>query len=261
LKIKDFFHHTSLIKSEVRLLLKYHLCVDDIYLILNEDKEIQEYQKFKELIQRRIDGEPIEYITNMVSFYSKQFIARKGVLIARPESELLVDKVIEVANGSGTIAEIGVGSGIVSIMLSLHLKKYNFIATDIDQKALDLASENISLHKITNIDLRLSSLLDEVSQPIDIIVSNPPYIADDYIIDKNLEYEPSNALFGGKVGDEILKEIIDLSLKRSIKYLICEMGYDQKEKILNYLKDKKYKTLKFYKDLSGFDRGFILGFV
>ena len=90
------------------------------------------------------------------------------------------------------------------------------------------------------------------------MVSNPPYIANDYKIDLNLTFEPKEALFGGEVGDEILKDIIDITFQRKIKYLICEMGYDQKEKITNYLHEKNYKNLEFYKDYAGFDRGFIL---
>ena len=100
--------------------------------------------------------------------------------------------------------------------------------------------------------------VEEVSEEIDYLVSNPPYIADDESLESNLSYEPQNALFGGSVGDEIINELLDEVLKRNINFFTCEMGYDQKDKITSYLNNKQFNTLEFYKDLSNFDRGFTL---
>ena len=108
------------------------------------------------------------------------------------------------------------------------------------------------------IELRLGSLLDEVDEKIDYLVSNPPYIADDASLESNLSYEPQNALFGGSVGDEIIQKLLDEVLSRKINFFTCEMGYDQKGKITKYLKETQFNTLEFYKDLSDFDRGFTL---
>ena len=92
-------------------------------------------------------------------------------------------------------------------------------------------------------------------------VSNPPYIADSYKLPSNVKYEPSNALFGGSVGDELLKDIIKNTSELNIPYLLCEMGYDQKKPLTKYIEENfKFKSLEFYKDLEDFDRGFVLEF-
>jgi len=108
------------------------------------------------------------------------------------------------------------------------------------------------------IELRLGSLLKPISEHIDYLVSNPPYIEDGIELESNLSYEPQNALFGGRVGDEIIKELLDEVLKRDINFFTCEIGYDQKGKISSKLNNKTFTHLSFYKDLSDFDRGFTL---
>jgi release factor glutamine methyltransferase len=91
-------------------------------------------------------------------------------------------------------------------------------------------------------------------------ISNPPYIANNYILPTNVKYEPSNALFGGVVGDELLKDIIKGTNEKKIPYLLCEMGYDQKAPLENYFKEFDVASYSFYKDYESFDRGFTLKF-
>ena len=203
---------------------------------------------------------PIEYITKKVSFYSEEFFINYGALIPRPETEILIDEVLKIIKyfPSPNIAEIGIGSGIISIILSMSVPKAQIIATDISIKALEIAKINLKKFNIQSVELVKTPYLKGIYKDFDIIVSNPPYIANDFVVEKNLYHEPKTALFGGEIGDEILKNIIDLAIKKEVKYLICEMGYDQKDKIKNYLEDKSYESLSFYKDLSNFDRGFIL---
>jgi release factor glutamine methyltransferase len=145
-------------------------------------------------------------------------------------------------------------------MLALKYKNAKFIAVDISEDALAVAKKNIEKFGLSQrIELRLSSLLEHVNESIDYLVSNPPYIEDGLRLESNLDYEPQNALFGGVVGDEIIKELLDEVLKRDIKFFSCEMGYDQKGTLSDYIKHKKFKTLTFYKDYANFDRGFTLG--
>lgn len=152
------------------------------------------------------------------------------------------------------ICEIGCGSGIIAICLKLLLPSVQITALDISEKALILAQKNASKFgaKITFLK---SDLLSNINENFDIIVSNPPYIARDYPLDLSVLKEPHIALFGGEIGDEILKKIVNLSAKRA-KFLCCEMGFDQKNSLDLELK-KCDLTAKFYKDLAGFDRGFI----
>lgn len=217
---------------------------------------------YKEYISRLNNDEPIEYITNKVSFYSNEFFIAQGALIPRPETEILIDITCKLTKDlkSFNLAEIGVGSGIISIMLNRLCKNiHSTTASDISNQALKIASKNISNFELQDkITLVNTNLLDNINQDFDVIVSNPPYIANDYTVENNLSYEPQNALFGGVQGDEILIQIIDLFLSSKAKYLICEMGYDQKEPIKEYLKNNDNIKLSFYKDLSGFDRGFYI---
>ncbi len=246
---------------EAQLLLMYHLDCDELYLLTHAEDKLQDEQGLLEMLRRRMENEPLEYITNRVDFYGEEFYIDEGALIPRPETELLVDEVLKRVDRDTSMqfVEVGVGSGIISIMLAKHLPNARFIATDISEAALEVAAKNIEKHNLENrIELRHCSLLDEVDEDIDFLVSNPPYIEEGVFLESNLSYEPKNALFGGKEGDELIKELINLTLKREISFFGCEMGYDQKDKIQSYLINKNYKSLKFYKDYSGFDRGFTL---
>jgi release factor glutamine methyltransferase len=246
-------------RREAELLMMAHLECDQLYLIAHSDDEVKEEERLLQWCKRRKEQEPLEYITNRVSFYSQYFYIDSNALIPRPETELLIDEVLKQLNHDTDecIVEVGVGSGIISIVLAQHLPKARFIAVDISEEALSVAKRNIEHFGLEQrIELRQSDLLESVEEKIDILVSNPPYIANDALLDENLSYEPNRALFGGEIGDEIIQKLLDLTCKRNIRLFACEMGYDQKEKVTSYLSE--YESLAFYKDYAGFDRGFIL---
>ena len=247
---------------EAQLLLMSFLNVDELWLITNQNTQLENVEKLLEWVERRAKNEPFEYISNKVSFYSEEFYIAPGALIPRPETEILIDEVVKYINNPEIniqFVEVGVGSGIISIMLAKKFPNARIIAVDISQDALNIAQKNIQKFGFeSRIELRLGSLLDVVDEKIDYLVSNPPYIENGVSLESNLEYEPQNALFGGEVGDEIIKALLDEVLKREIKFFSCEMGYDQKDKISSYLKDTKIKHLNFYQDYASFDRGFTL---
>ena len=249
-------------QREAQLLLMSHLDVDELWLITNQNTEVKDIEGLFEWVKRRSENEPFEYITNSVSFYSEEFYISQGALIPRPETEILIDEVLKNIpshDSKITIAEVGVGSGIISVILAKKLPNAKFIAIDISPLAIEVAKINIEKFGLEDrIELRLGSLLEPVDEEIDYLVSNPPYIENGVKLESNLDYEPQNALFGGEVGDEIIKGLLDKVLSRNINFFSCEMGYDQKDKISHYLKDKNYEDLNFYKDLSGFDRGFTI---
>lgn len=255
-------HDIPRASREAQLLCMASMGVDELWLITNQNSEVQVEPELMEWVQRRSQNEPFEYITNRVSFYSEEFYIDEGALIPRPETELLIDEVLKNISDKESqmrIVEVGVGSGIISIMLALHLKNARFTAVDISAKALEVAKKNIEKFGLgERIELRLGSLLEPVDGPIDYLVSNPPYIEDGVTLESNLSYEPQDALFGGRVGDELIKELLDEVLNQKIKFFSCEMGYDQKDKIRTYLKEKNYISLDFYKDYSSFDRGFTI---
>ena len=250
---------------EAELILAYHLNKERMYLITHNSDMVNDFDTFKELVKRRKDNEPYEYIAGLASFYDIHLEVESGVLIPRAETEILIDLVAEIIEKENisSIAEIGVGSGAISVVLARKFPELSIVATDICDTPLRVSKKNIDTFSLNaQIKLLKSNLIDEVSEELELVVSNPPYIADDFLLEPNVvNYEPKEALFGGRVGDELLKQIILDVNKRGIKYLACEMGYDQKEPLKEYVKDFEVEYMKFYKDLAGIDRGFVIKFI
>ncbi len=248
-------------RREAQLLVMALLQKDELWLMTHEEVPVEEGEKLALWVARRKENQPLEYITNRVSFYSQEFHIEEGALIPRPETELLIDEVLAIADKEKalTIVEVGVGSGIISTVLAQQLPKAKIIAVDISPDALKVARKNIEAFGLgERIELREGDLLGPVTETIDILVSNPPYIANSEPLESNLDYEPDLALFGGEIGDEIIRRLLDEVIVRKIPFFACEMGYDQKPKVTAYLEKTQYNELTFYKDLAGHDRGFVL---
>jgi len=249
---------------EAELLLAYHLDQDRMYLITHDRDMLEDVDTYKALIKRRANNEPYEYIVGEASFYDIHLSVEEGVLIPRPETEMLIDLVADIIEKENItrIAEIGVGTGAISIVLARKFPELKVVATDICEAPLRVAQRNIETFSLAKqITLRASNLIDKVIEPIELVVSNPPYIAEDFLLESNVvDYEPKEALFGGRVGDELLKQIILDVKARGIKWLACEMGYDQKEPLSAFVNELGVKSIQFYKDLAGFDRGFVIEF-
>ncbi len=257
---------THIPQKEVEILLLHILDKNVIWLHLNYNEQCNCEAELEKLVKKRATHYPMEYITKKASFYGEMFNVEPGVLIPRPETEILVEKAEAVLKDmqNPNIIEIGTGSGIISVMLALLIKDIKITAVDINEKALNLARSNAVKHGVEDkITFVKSDLFSEVlkDEKFDMCVSNPPYIADNYKLPQNVKHEPSNALFGGDIGDELLKDIIEETNTRGIKHLICEMGYDQKKPLGKYIQDNfEFESLEFYKDLENFDRGFYLRF-
>lgn len=261
---RDLKEVTHIPQKEVEILILHLMQKNTIWLHLNYDKECTCEKELEKLVKKRATNYPLEYITKRASFYGELFNVIDGVLIPRPETEILVEKaeVILKEMKNPQVLEIGVGSGIISVMLAMLIPDIEIIAVDINEKALELAKSNAIKHSIEDkITFIKSDLFADVPDiKFDMVISNPPYIADDYKLPLNVKYEPSNALFGGNIGDELLKNIIVQTEQRAIPYLLCEMGYDQKTPLTHFVKENisSYKSLDFYKDYDKFDRGFTL---
>ena len=262
---QELKHVTHIPAKEVEILIMYLLDKNSIWLHLNYNNEFEKEKELAILIKKRATNYPLEYIINKASFYGEMFIVKEGVLIPRPETEILVENAVEILKDIKEpikILEIGTGSGIISVMLAMLIENVQIIAVDINEKALELALQNAKKHNVENkIDFRLSDLYENVSEDdIFMTISNPPYIANSYELPTNAKFEPSNALFGGVKGDELLKDIIKATNEKKITYLLCEMGYDQKAPLENYFKEFNVESYSFYKDYEDFDRGFTLKF-
>ncbi len=249
-------------QKEAMRLLAHSLHVELLWLLTHENDIVDTPKDFLENIEKRSDSYPLEYILQVTSFYSKEFYTDERVLIPRPETEILIDTVSSTCRAykEPHIVEVGTGSGIISVVLATLFSDARFTATDISKDALEVAKINAKKYGVSEkIKFLNCNLLDaiDVSKKIDILVSNPPYVKKGEKLEKNLSYEPDLALFGGEKGDELLKQIIDEAIKRRVDVLACEMGYDQKDKITNYLKQYGLEA-EFYRDLAGIDRGFVV---
>lgn len=248
---------TPIPRKEAEILLSFALDMPRLSLHIYPDKKIDS-PLYEASIARRVAFEPVEYITQSVSFYGEMFYCAKGALIPRPETELLIDHFLAMIAplSSPTIVEVGVGSGAMSVMLAKLRPDAKIIGCDISPDALRIAQVNCERFGVGDrVTLCQSDLLTHIDVPIDAVISNPPYIANDVPLPQSLDYEPSLALFGGDVGDELLKKLVIACEERHIAYLGCEMGYDQKKSMGEYLTHRGWSST-FYCDYGGLDRGF-----
>mgnify|MGYP003376706350 CR=1 FL=1 len=265
LDIKAPEFHIVSPRYEAEILLGHILNMTRVELHTNAKKEITDFdkQRYFKILAMRKNGVPLEYLTNKASFYDLELYVDNKVLIPRHETELLVEHALEIikAHNITHFVEVGVGSGAISAAILTHAKETCAIATDISKEALNIAKHNIQNLGLENrCDFVESELLSSpyliMRKPITLLVANPPYIANSYPLNQEVLCEPHIALFGGEKGDEILKKLILQAREKQIQFLICEMGYDQKESIQEILLNVGYKPT-FYKDYAGFDRGFI----
>ena len=245
---------------KAKLLLSYVLIKPKEFLIINQEKKLseEEQEKFYRLLEQMIDNVPLQYLVNKQEFYGIEFFINENVLIPQPDTEILVEEVINISNRENKkeILDMCTGSGAIAIALSKNIKNANIIATDISDKALEIAKKNDKENKVNFIKSDMFENLK--NKKFDVIVSNPPYIKTDRIktLSKEVQKEPMLALDGGKDGLNFYRIIINNADKHlnSNGYLCLEIGDDQKEEVVQLLKQKKYKEIYSKKDLSGNDR-------
>lgn len=168
-------------------------------------------RRFDELIDRRLTGEPVAYLTGVREFRGLDFKVTPAVLIPRPETELLVDEALKLAQEGFAVADVGTGSGCVAVALAVERPTLRLIATDISERALDVARRNAARHGVADrIDFRLTPVLDDVGA-VDLVVSNPPYIATGDapgMMADVRDFEPHAALFSGTDGLSVIRALL-----------------------------------------------------
>ncbi len=237
---------------------------DKKYLIVNNDKELsnEKLNLYKKLINERAKRKPIAYLINQKFFWKYNFFVNEDTLIPRPDTEILIEQILDITKNKNNlnILDIGVGSGC--ILLSILKEKKNFLGTGVD-----ISKKSINISKINSKKLKLHDRVKFFNSDVDkfnigkydLIVSNPPYINKNNI--KYLErdvakFEPKLALNGGLDGlSEIRKVIIKSSelIKKNGKFIL-EIGFNQKNKIINLLKEKGFYINSISKDLANNDR-------
>ncbi|CEP82493.1 peptide chain release factor N(5)-glutamine methyltransferase [Paraclostridium sordellii] len=260
-------------KLDTEILLQKALGdVDRLYIQLNLDKKLsdEELKCFNEMINDRLNGRPIAYIVKNREFMALDFYVEEGVLIPRPDTEPLVEEVIELSKGMKdvTIVDIGTGSGAISVSLAKYIKNSYVYSLDISDKALSIGKKNAVNNEVDDkIEFIKSDVFTGIKDrnlKLDIIVSNPPYIKKEDI--KTLhtqvkDYEPYIALEGGEDGLDFYRTITEKSLKylKSNGILAFEVGHDQANDVCTIMKNRGYKKIYTKKDLQGIDR-VVIGF-
>ncbi len=272
MKIKDLFEKGAKILKEAKietpvtdsqLLLSYILDLPRWKLITERELEIPEekVKKYFELIQKRAEGYPIAYLTHKKEFFGLTFYIEEGILIPRPETEILVEEVLKriPENKKRVGLEIGVGSGAIIVSLLKNRPMLKMYGVDISEKALEITEKNAKIHNVYDrLTLIKSNLFENVPQiKFDFIVSNPPYISEKEYekLQKEVKKEPIEALIGGTEGIEIYNKIVEQGINylKENGFFAFEIGYNQGKYVSNLLKKYGLKT-KVIKDLQNLDR-------
>ena len=252
---------------DCQLLLTKVLNKDKIYLILNKDEEVSNLNenKFKQLIKKRKEKMPMAYILKDVEFMGLDFYVEEGVLIPRGDTEVLVEEVLKYIGEEEAISicDLCCGSGAIGISLAALRNNIKVDLVDFYPIPEKVTKKNIVKHNLEErTEFIKSDLLNKViedGKKYDILVSNPPYIADE-VIDDLMEdvkdYEPHTALAGGEDGMDFYNIIVSESRKvlNENGILAFEIGYDQGEKVKVLMEENGLKNIKVIQDLAGLDR-------
>ncbi len=250
-------------RREANSLLEFALEKDKIFLIAHSEYKLstEEETRFLKFLQRRAKREPLQYITGKQEFYGLDFKVTKDVLIPRPETELIVENAIEILPENGRFCEIGIGSGCISISILHNVRDATATGLDISEKALEVAEINARNHKVSDrLKLDISDVFTHSEdEKFDLIVSNPPYIADEEIKMLQAEvkdFEPLNALTDGKDGLSIIKKIVaesPLFLKED-GFLLMEIGFGQSAEVEKLFSPDIWNKVETLMDLQGIPR-------
>ena len=249
-------NNISSYKIDCEILMSRTLNISREEVLLNLEKRINkaEKEKYFNLINRRKRNEPIAYIVSKKSFWRDNFITNKNALIPRPDSEHLVEQTLKLIkkNQVKKLLDVGVGSGCLSISILKERIYCKCDAIDLSKNALKLAKINANLHQLSDrIKFYKRDVDNFYNDKYDLIISNPPYIKKHKIkYLGTINYEPKIALDGGLDGLEIIKKVISKSkyLLKTNGKLILEIGYDQKYKVINFLKEKNFFINNIIKD-------------
>lgn len=251
-----------------RLLVQHILKIDRNKLIIEREKEVEECKKeeYKNYIKEIVEGKPIQYITNNQEFMKLNFYVDQNVLIPQPDTETLVEEVLNMVdkNEKIKILDMCTGSGAIGVSLAYYLNKSQITLADISNEAIKIAKVNAKKNKVQERTRFIKTdMFENIKEKFDIIVSNPPYIKTNIIhtLEKQVQNEPHMALDGGEDGLEFYKILIEEApkyLEKSGK-LFLEIGYDQKQEVENLARQNgNYEKIETIKDLSQNDRVIIL---
>ncbi len=264
-RLADDPHLRGNARRDAEILLLGVLGVGRAQLLANPERELsqEEETSFLRAIDRRAANEPIQYILGKQEFYGLDFQVTPAVLIPRPETEHLVESVLQLLPHDEPleILDVGTGSGILAVTLAHHLPHARMTAVDISADAIAIARRNAEAHHVADrirfVVSDLLSALDDAAERFDAIVSNPPYVAEmdrDNLAPEVREYEPATALFAGETGLDIYRRLIP-EARNALKpngLLAVEIGQGQRDAIAELLAD--WRDVSFLNDLQQIPR-------
>lgn len=244
---------------EAQVLLAHALKCTRVQLVIRNKDTLspQQVTEVSALFMRRMQGEPIAYLTGEREFHGLRFEITPDVLIPRHETELLVELGLEKLPKGGSVLDLGTGSGAIAVSLAHERRDAQVTAADISQAALAVARRNAAAHAVT-IQLVHSDWLEKIEGRFDLIVSNPPYIAasDPHLQQGDLRFEPRSALTDGANGMMHISAVIDGAARHlhPAGWLLIEHGYDQAAAVRALLQKAGWQQAQSWKDLAGIER-------
>ncbi len=258
-------------RTEAELLLREVLKLDKVQFYLELDKELspEQVQTLNDMLQRRSRREPLAYILGHREFFGLEFYVDYRILIPRPETELLVEQAVEIANRrfpqSCLIGDIGTGCGAIAISLAASLPQAIVYATDISAPALEVAFINCQRHGVADrVHLLQGDLFNPIAEPLDIIVANLPYVKNSEVAELDAEirlFEPMMALAGGDDGLEWIRRLLSQvgGKLRNKGAIIIEISPGQAATVIDLAQNLfPQAKARIAKDLSGLDRALIV---
>ncbi len=257
-------NNSNSLELDCEILMSKAINQDRKYVILNNCEELDKdkLSRFKKLVKLRLKGSPIAYLTNKKDFWKYEFEIKKDCLIPRPDTEIIIEQVLELTKNKKKlkILDIGVGSGCILLSILKEKKDLNGTGVDISNKCISLSKTNALKLGVNNRVKFFKSDIDNFSiGKYDLIISNPPYISKLYLkyLERDvIDFEPKLALDGGLDGLSEIRKVINKSsdlIKKGGK-LVLEIGFDQKEKVKNLLQNRGFYINKVLKDLAKNDR-------
>ena len=262
----DYFRKRNIESARLNAehLLAHVLERKRIELYLEFDRALTETElaPLRELVRRRGEGEPLQYLLGTVEFCGQVFLCDKRGMVPRPETEELVELLIADCGSriaDSKILDVGTGSGAIALSLAARLPGVQVQGTDISEEALALASENAArLGLSERVAFSRRNLLENLTERFDVIVANLPYIAmsDRDSLSREVLHDPALALFGGERGDELIQQLIGQAQANLTPggLLAMEIGVGQSEAVTAALEQKKYKDISAKNDYSGTPR-------
>ena len=257
------YHNVLSAKLDCEILLSKAINKDKKFIILNLNKEIKKSDSsyFDFLINERSKKKPLSYITQKKDFWKYEFFVNENVLIPRPDTEVLIEQILEITKNKSNLKLLDIGIGSGCILLSILKEKKNFRGIGIDWSNKTLKICRINSHKLgvgNRLTLYKSNIDNFHTGKYDLIVSNPPYIKKSVLkcLEKDIKFEPTQSLDGGVDGLSELKKVIDKSAKliKTKGCLVLEIGFDQKNAVKRLLQKNRFYIKKVVKDLSNHDR-------